>query len=217
MNSLKSKSVVISSEGQKLNGVLTFGGSHTTHSVVLLHPHPLYGGDMDNHVITTLERVFLENNFTTLRFDFRGASSSPQGYSGVAGAVTDALNAVEFLKSETAVSDVGIVGYSFGASTALRLALLNPPPFLITLSASKDLLSEDGFEIQKLTNIRCPTLMFHGKSDQMIPSDDATILARLIGLDTASTILLDGESHFYQWTLPDVVTSVRKFVGSFSS
>ena len=209
---LKSESVRISSEGQTLHGVLSHGGSDVKPGVVLLHPHPLYGGDMDNHVVTTLERVLLEAEFPTLRFDFRGASTSPQGYSGVSGAVTDALNAIDFLKSHIGVSDVGIVGYSFGASTALRLALLRPPPFLITLSASCDLVSEDGFDIKNLVDIECPIMMFHGRSDQMIPIHDLTVLAEAIGLEKTNKVVLDGEGHFYQRTLPDVVTSVRKFI-----
>lgn len=209
---LKSEPVRILSEGHTLHGVLSHGGSDVKPGVVLLHPHPLYGGDMDNHVVTTLDGVFLEAGFTTLRFDFRGASTCRQGYSGMSGAVTDALNAVEFLKAHTDVSDIAIVGYSFGASTAIRLALLKPPPFLITLSASRDLVSEDGFDISELIDIECPVMMYHGRSDQMIPVHDLTVLAEAIGLEDTNTIVLDGEGHFYQRTLPEVVASIREFV-----
>jgi alpha/beta superfamily hydrolase len=167
---------------------------------------------MDNHVVTTLERVFQEEGFTTLRFDFRGTPSTPRGYSGVGGAVSDAVSAVGFLKSRTGVSEVGIVGYSFGASTALRLALLQPPPFLVTLSASLDLATEDGFDIGQFDGIHCPVLMFHGDSDQMIPVDDLAALAKAIGHTSIRTISLEGEGHFYQRTLAEVVTSVRNFV-----
>jgi alpha/beta superfamily hydrolase len=195
-----------------LQGVVSHSESDVKPGVVLLHPHPLYGGNMNNHVITTLELVFLEAGFTTLRFDFRGALTSPQGYSGVSGAVTDALNAVEFLKSSTDVDKVGIVGYSFGASTAMRLALLKPPPFLITLSASQDLVSEGGFETKQLINIECPVMMYHGKSDQMIPFDDLITLAEAIRLDPTNAVLLEDEGHFYQRSLLDVVTSIREFI-----
>ena len=195
-----------------LHGVLSHSETDVKPGVVLLHPHPLYGGDKDNHVVTTIERVFLEAEFTTLRFDFRGATTSPQGYSGVSGAVTDALNAIEFLISHTGINEVGIVGYSFGASTALRLALLKPPPFLVSLSASRDLVSEDGFDIKQLVKIECPVMMYHGKSDQMIPFDDLIVLAEEIRLDPINIVLLDGEGHFYQRALPEVVTSIREFI-----
>ncbi len=167
---------------------------------------------MENHVVSSLEHVFLEAGFTTLRFDFRGASSSPQGYSGVSGAVKDAVNAIEFLKSRTDVNEVGIVGYSFGASTAIRLALLKPPPFLISLSASRDLISEDGFDVEQLSSMECPTLLFHGQSDRMISSDDLTFLTEIIGLEPEGSILLEGEGHFYQSTLPSVLSAIRTFI-----
>lgn len=216
MNHLKSESVEFSSEDYMLHGVLTHSESAMKTGVVILHPHPLYGGDMENHVVGALEHVFLEAKFTTLRFDFRGATTSPQGYSGVSGAVTDALNAIEFLKSHAEVSEVGIAGYSFGASTAIRVALLKPPPFLISLSASRNLISEDGFDTEQLSSIECPVLLFHGQSDRMVPSDDLAFLTEIIGLELEDSLLLDGEGHFYQRTLPLVVSAIRAFIRALS-
>ena len=216
MNHLKSESIEFSSEGYTLHGVLTDGEPNTKIGVIILHPHPLYGGNMENHVVSSLEHVFLEAGFTTLRFDFRGTSSSPQGYSGVGGAVKDAMNAIEFLKSRAEVSEVAIVGYSFGASTAMRLALLKPPPFLISLSASRNLISEDGFDTEQLSSIECPVLLFHGQSDQMISSDHLTFLTEIIGLQPESSVLLEGEGHFYQSSLPFVLSAIRTFISSHS-
>jgi len=217
VNHLKSEPVEFSSEGHTLHGVLTDKEPNTKTGVIILHPHPLYGGNMENHVVSSLEHVFLEAGFTTLRFDFRGASSSPQGYSGVGGAVKDAVNAIEFLKSRTDVNEVGIVGYSFGASTAIRLALLKPPPFLISLSASRDLISEDGFDVEQLSSMECPTLLFHGQSDRMISSDDLTFLTKIIGLEPEGSILFEGEGHFYQSTLPSVLSAIRTFIKGLST
>jgi alpha/beta superfamily hydrolase len=214
---LKSESVEIFSEGYTLHGVLTHNESTLRRGVVLLHPHPLFGGDMENHVVRSLERVFLEEEYSTLRFDFRGASTTPQGYSGVGGAITDALNAIEFLKFHTKVSEVGIVGYSFGASTAIRLASLKTPPFVVSLSASKDMISEGGFDIRRLSSIECPVLLFHGQSDRMIPSDDLDFLTEVIGLEHEDSVILEGEGHFYERTLPLVVSTIRVFIRNLST
>ena len=171
---------------------------------------------MKNHVISALEQVFHEAQFTTLRFDFRGATTSPHGYSGVSGAVTDALNAIEVLKSRAKISKVGIAGYSFGASVAIRVASLQPPPFLISLSASTNLISEDGFDIEHISSIDCPVLLFHGRSDGMIPPDNLTRLTKILGLKPEDSILLEGEGHFYQRTLPIVVSTISAFVRDLS-
>jgi alpha/beta superfamily hydrolase len=158
-----------------------------------------------------MERVFVSAGFSTLRFNFRGASSST-GFSGVSGAVTDAISAIDFLASQTNVKTPALVGYSFGASVALRSALLRPPKFLITLSASKDLVVEDGFEIQKLIEIESPTMMYHGTSDQMIPCDDVDELSEAIRLDPINLVKLEGEGHFYQFAMEKVIESVREFL-----
>ncbi|MFX1606632.1 MAG: alpha/beta hydrolase [Promethearchaeota archaeon] len=209
---MKAESIEFSSGDFKLKGVLTHSESSDITGVVILHPHPLFGGDMNNHVVHTLEHVFLEENFTTLRFGFRGASTSPQGYSGVGGAVTDAVNAIKYLRTSTEIRDVGIAGYSFGASAALLTALLEPPPFLVSLSASIDLILEGGFDTGQLSNIHCPVLMFHGESDRMIPPNDLILLRELLQLDEKNSVLLEREGHFYQWSLPSVSAILRSFL-----
>jgi alpha/beta superfamily hydrolase len=200
------------SEGYKLSGILTLMKSASKTGVVLLHPHPLYGGDMENYVVTTLERIFHELDFSTLRFNFRGTTVSPQGYSGIKSAVTDTLNAVKFFESCTRINRFGLVGYSFGASTAFRVALLKPPKFIISLSASRGLISEYEFDIKQLSKINCPILMFHGTSDQMVPIDDLTKLSEILNLETRNCISLDGEGHFYERTLPIVISTIRAFI-----
>ena len=215
-DNLKTESIEFLSEGYTLHGVLTQKEPAMKIGVVILHPHPLYGGDMENHVVSSLEHSFLQEGFTTFRFNFRSASSSPQGYSGVNGAVTDALNAIKSLKSRTGISEVGIAGYSFGASVAIRAALLESPPFLISLSASRDLISEVGFDTEQLSSIECPVLLFHGQSDRVIPSGDLTFLAETIGLDLEDSMLLEGEGHFYQSTLPLVESAIRTFIRGLS-
>ena len=217
MNHLRTESVEFSSEGFKLQGVLTHSEFPNQIGVVILHPHPLFGGDMDNHVVCSLERVFLEENFSTLRFDFRGASTSRLGYSGVRGAVTDALSAIKYLLASSNISDIGIVGYSFGASTALRTALLSPPRFLVALSASIDLILEGGFDSGQLSNIECPVLLFHGDSDRMISPNDLSLLGDLLKLEEKDTVLLEREGHFYQRSLPIVSDALRAFLADLSA
>lgn len=167
---------------------------------------------MNNHVVKELDRIFQREGFTTFRFDFRGASSSPLGYSGVAGAISDALNAIAALKSLTGHKKVGIAGYSFGAAVAFRAALLTSPPFLVSLSASKALIMEDGFDIERLRNIECPTLMFHGKEDDVISFEDLVDIAEEIRLDLRSTKFLEGEGHFYQKSLPLVGSAIHELI-----
>jgi len=83
---------------------------------VICHPHPLYGGDMHNNVVSALEQGFAEQGWTTLRFNFRGVGGSEGAYGEGRGEVEDLVRAVEFLKHQMDNdSSVILAGYSFGA------------------------------------------------------------------------------------------------------
>jgi alpha/beta superfamily hydrolase len=216
VRNLNSEILEFSSDGFTLRGILTRGSSSIEKGALVLHPHPLYGGNMNNPVVLILENTLLEAGYATLRFDFRGTSASPEGYDGVAGAVKDASNAANLFLSRN-IHEFGIAGYSFGGSTALRLAIEKSPLFLVTLSASSGLVSEGNFDITHLSRIHCPTLMFHGQDDQMVSSLDIELLSRLIGSDNVETVILEQEGHFYQRSMERVVRKLSNFLVHFMS
>lgn len=88
---------------------------------LVLHPHPQYGGDMDNHVVRAICETTSYGGCTTLRLNFRGAGRSEGAYEGGLGERLDALAGVEALRS-LGCKRVGIAGYSFGAAIAASVA-----------------------------------------------------------------------------------------------
>jgi alpha/beta superfamily hydrolase len=98
----------------KLEGVLNENSKKG--GVVICHPHPLYGGDMHNNVVSAIEEGFAGKGFTTLRFNFRGVGGSTGFYGNGNGEVEDLVDASEFLKEQ--IDEDGafmLAGYSFGA------------------------------------------------------------------------------------------------------
>lgn len=83
-------------------------------AVIVCHPHPLYGGDMNNPVVTTTVRAFFKQGFSTLRFNFRGVGGSSGEYDNGHGEQKDSLGAIAWLKKK-GVAKIHLVGYSFGA------------------------------------------------------------------------------------------------------
>jgi alpha/beta superfamily hydrolase len=83
-------------------------------AAILTHPHPLYGGDMHNSVVSTMAAAFEENGWSTLRFNFRGAGNSSGHYDGGAGEVEDIQAAVEHAAG-LGFEHISLGGYSFGA------------------------------------------------------------------------------------------------------
>ncbi|MCF8045831.1 MAG: hypothetical protein K9J83_08210 [Desulfarculaceae bacterium] len=83
-------------------------------AVVVTHPHPLYGGNMDNPVVKAAIETFREKGFSTLRFNFRGTGQSTGMFDEGEGEQTDTAAAISFLR-EQGITRTFLVGYSFGA------------------------------------------------------------------------------------------------------
>lgn len=107
------------SDGLQLEGMLHEGNSRF--AAVVLHPHPLYGGDMDNHVVLALRAALADAGATTLRFNFRGAGRSQGDYDHGRGEAGDARAAIRELRQLRPGCRMLLIGYSFGAQVA-------PPP-----------------------------------------------------------------------------------------
>jgi alpha/beta superfamily hydrolase len=80
---------------------------------VITHPHPLYGGDMNNHVVAIIQQAYRKKGYTTLRFNFRGTGSSQGRYDNGIGEQNDIAAAVSFLR-ERGHKKIALAGYSFG-------------------------------------------------------------------------------------------------------
>ncbi|MGY5876040.1 MAG: hypothetical protein RTU30_09860 [Candidatus Thorarchaeota archaeon] len=202
-------------DGFQLNGAISLPDEGTDRAAMILHPHPLYGGDMNNHVVLSLSNLLSEMNFAVMRFDFRGATSSPSGYSGVTGAVADARAGLEVLKEIAGTSNVGVLGYSFGGSVTLRLGSRIQSSFLVALSASYALILEDVESPSFLADITEQVFLLHGARDQMVPPEDLTRIADIVG-KRAEHLILENENHFYLHSMNKVTDEIRRFIQGLS-
>ncbi|MHA1246661.1 MAG: alpha/beta hydrolase [Candidatus Thorarchaeota archaeon] len=206
-----SRQVSFAVDGSTLTGIITEPESHRGLGALLLHPHPLYGGTMDDVVTLSIERCLLRLGVATMRFNFRGAVSAPT-YRGVAGAIDDALAAESVLRSQTAIERVGIVGYSFGGSVALHVAALRSPEFLCTVSASYDIAAEVGDVAERLASLQCPVLMIHGSADSVVPVEDLDRIRSFIQSGSVAPVVVEGAGHFYHHGLHNLEAAVTDFV-----
>ena len=90
--------------------------------VVIAHPHPQFGGNMDNNVVWTAVGAFANRGWAALRFNFRGVGRSTGAYGGGLEEVSDVAAALKFLQSRTPGPHL-LVGYSFGAYVTARALL----------------------------------------------------------------------------------------------
>ncbi|MCK5240653.1 MAG: dienelactone hydrolase family protein [Candidatus Thorarchaeota archaeon] len=198
-------------EDGRLNGVAIRGAVHPSKGVLLLHPHPLYGGDMNSHVVRFLEEALSSIGLTTLRFDFRGTGSSVGQYSGLNGSIIDALSAITFMKEELDVEQLGVIGYSFGGSVTLGLITRMKPDFIVTMSASLNLLSESGVDPDNLNRFNNPALLIHGDNDKVVPFSDMDIISSKLE-DAVESFIVESEGHYYTTSMSSVILRVVAFM-----
>jgi alpha/beta superfamily hydrolase len=158
---------------------------------IITHPHPLFGGSMDNNVVWTAVRALGERGWSTLRFNFRGVGKSTGSHGGGVAEAEDVVTATDFLKSKVA-GPCFLVGYSFGAAVAARAlldgldaagaVLISPPMAFMDL----DFL----METPRLN------LVVAGDRDDLCPLADAENLCRR-HQPPVDLKVVSGADHFY--------------------
>jgi len=195
----------------ELSGILEKPRNEARSVILVLHPHPLYGGDMNNPVVSSLVSTFLNSDFATFRFDFRGVNIRSD-YGGIPGAVDDATAALRIFEHQ-GLNLKGIAGYSFGGSAALRFSTVNKVDFVVSVSSSLALFQEGSYQASQLSMIECPVLMIHGVSDLTVPFTNMTDISTQINGEV-KCVPIENEGHFYHHSLPQVQNEVKKFMGT---
>lgn len=163
--------------------------------VVVTHPHPLYGGNMDNPVVIQIADAFYGAGFSTLRFNFRGTGQSTGMFDNGSGEQDDVRAALSLLKAE-GVSDLYLAGYSFGSWVNAHVVEAGASVTdHVMVSPPASFLSFDDIETVPDTG-----LVVTGEADDIAPPDHIRILLERWNIEPEFTILKNGD-HFYSGTL----------------
>jgi uncharacterized protein len=161
--------------------------------VVVCHPHPQYGGDMNNPVVLTAIQACARAGLATLRFNFRGVGASGGAWDEGRGEKDDVRAAVAHLRGSLGPpARVNLAGYSFGAAMAAAvaaggerlagLALIAPPLTMRALPESPPA-------------VEGPLVLVAGSADAYCPAGALAQLAR--AWPTATVTVIDGADHFF--------------------
>ncbi len=158
---------------------------------VVCHPHPLYGGDMDNPVVIRAAEVAQAAGYATLRFNFRGAGTSEGVHDKGRGEQEDVRAAMAALATHLpAGSRVGVMGYSFGAAMAARAtrpSVLEAPLGLIAPPLGM-------YDFDFLQTSPGRLLLVAGTADAYCPVE---ALHRLAAITSAEERIVEGADHFF--------------------
>ena len=135
---------------------------------LILHPHPEYGGTMNNKVVYNSYHTFLKNGFSVCRFNFRGVGRSEGMFENGLGELADAAAALDFVQRNNPNSNESwVIGFSFGALICMQLLMRRPEIFrFIAISPQPNI-----FDFNFLAP--CPTsgLVVYGNNDQLVPKE----------------------------------------------
>jgi alpha/beta superfamily hydrolase len=174
---------------------------------VIAHPHPLFGGTMDNKVITTLARAFGEGGCATYRFNFRGVGGSQGGHDEGRGETDDMVRVIEHARGEAGASlPLMLAGFSFGGAVATRTSCRVDFAQLILVAPGFRRISAHGMGEAPDPNdpeLGPPgrhntgnTLVVHGDLDETVPLSDSIAWATV--REVPVTVVPGGEHFFHR-------------------
>ena len=133
---------------------------------IVLHPHPQYGGTMNNKVVVETFKTFMENDFSVCRVNFRGVGKSDGEFDNGQGELADAAAALDWLERENFDnSQCWVSGFSFGSLIAMQLLMRRPEiNRFVAISPQPNV-----YDFSFLSP--CPTsgLVVYGKKDELVP------------------------------------------------
>jgi alpha/beta superfamily hydrolase len=199
--SARPEHVSIAGQAGALEAIVEDPGGQGPSYGVICHPHPLYGGTMDNKVVTTVARALQETGIPTLRFNFRGVGASAGEFDQGVGETADADAVAAWGAERWAGRSLVIAGFSFGGYVALRLAQQRLPRCLITIAPAVQ-----GFAASTAVP-RCPWLVVQGDADELV--DPSGVIDWVNTLDPKPRlVVLPGVGHFFHGRLRELRDAV---------
>ena len=211
MNSKTTKSLIAGPAGA-LEIALDLPAGPSRGVAVIAHPHPLFGGTLDNKVVQTLARAFVQSGWTSVRFNFRGVGGSVGSHDEGRGELEDLLAVVQHAApAGDGEAVLALAGFSFGAFvTTHAFERLNPrcrieKLVLVGTSVSR----APAAPVDLLAHQK--TLVVHGEQDDTVLLSDVMDWARPQALPVT---VVPGVGHFFHGQLPLLKNLVLRHLAS---
>ena len=165
---------------------------------LILHPHPQFGGTMNNRVVYNLHYCFYKMGFNVMRFNFRGVGRSQGEFDQGVGELSDAAAALDYLQMHNPnTKHCWVVGFSFGAWIGMQLLMRRPEiSGFISVSPPANM-----YDFSFLAPCPSSGLIINGSSDRVAPPDDVLGLAEKLHEQKGIMItqeVVEGADHFFQ-------------------
>jgi hypothetical protein len=176
-------------------------------AAVVCHPHPAWGGTMDNRVVYRAAKAANESELAALRFNFRGVGKSTGSYDEGDGERQDAATAVDWLSQRYAELPLVMIGFSFGSWVGLDVGCRDPRiRALVGLG-----LPLNHYDFEFLVENTKPALYLVSTNDEFCPRDRGDRLARRLPA-TSTFRWIEAADHFFGGQIEAMQVQIRQFL-----
>jgi hypothetical protein len=192
-----------------LEGILAIPeGAGPFPAVIVCHPHPLYGGSMDNNVVYSLSEKLTQASLASFKFNFRGVGRSQGDFGQGIGEQEDVKAAISFISTVKEIDSerIGLAGYSAGAAFALLVGF-NDDRIRALAAISPPLLV---FDFDFLKSCLKPKLLISGSKDDLIPVDQFLEFCQNLP-EPKVCESIEGADHFWRGYESSLAAKVNAF------
>lgn len=210
---MKEEKVFFPSHEIQLEGLLSIQeASSFRGGLVLCHPHPQYGGDMNHPVLTTAVEVASQEGFSSLRFNFRGVGKSEGSYGEGIGERKDVKAAAEYLsfRLKNDHATLILLGYSFGAWAGFPVAIEDKRfKGLVAVAPPLEI-----YNFEFLTGCQKKKLFIVGDRDFFCPPSVLDAWYPRIE-EPKSLAIIPGADHFFLFHSRSLIQPMKEFLRKF--
>jgi alpha/beta superfamily hydrolase len=179
---------------------------------IILHPHPQFGGTMNNQVVYQLFYMFTKRGFAVLRFNFRGVGRSQGEFDHGSGELSDAAAALDWVQSvHPEARSCWVAGFSFGAWIGMQLLMRRPEiEGFISIAPPANL-----HDFTFLAPCPSSGLIIHGDQDKVVPQKDVQALVDKLKSQRGISIdhqIVRGANHFFEDQVDELVGACATYV-----
>jgi len=190
--------VFIDGAAGRIETVIERPAGATRGTALVAHPHPLYGGTLDNKVVQTLARAFLELGYVALRPNFRGVGASEGVHDEGRGETEDLLRVAAHAKENLGDLPLVLAGFSFGAAVQTQVAQRTSPHRVVLV----------GVAVGRFPSEAVPSdsIVIHGERDETVALAKVLDWARPQELPV---VVIPGADHFFHLRLSLIKNIVK--------
>ena len=204
--------VIIPGPAGRLEGRYHKSTLHEAPVALVLHPHPMQGGTMNNKVTYVMYQTFLKLGFNVMRFNFRGVGKSEGCFDDGTGELSDAASILDWLQIESPnARGYWISGFSFGAWIAMQLLMRRPElDGFIVASPPANM-----YDFNFLAPCPVSGLLIQGDADDVVPLSSVETLAKKLreqkGIEIGLDVVKDAD-HFFTGKLQLISQHIENYL-----